>query len=131
MAWLVLISVFSITVQAVILHSGVGVPVFMLVFFGGFAGGSMLWGSLAVMVGIPYTLGGVAILLLIGIILTEIQTSNRRRYSGLTPVQQLPSYLVAKEDNKRRATGFTCVIDRRIDRRQEGKFLEAVRPLRC
>lgn len=131
MAWLVLISVFSITVQAVIPSwvRGRVLSVFMLVFFGGFAGGSMLWGSLAVMVGIPYTLVGVAILLLIGIILTQKYKLPTGDDVDLTPVQQLPSYLVAKGITSEERP-VLVVIDRRIDRRQEGKFLEAVRPLK-
>lgn len=131
MAWLVLISVFSIAVQAVIPSwvRGRVLSVFMLVFFGGFAGGSMLWGALAVMVGIPYTLVGVAILLLIGIILTQKYKLPTGDDLDLTPVQQLPSYLVTKGiTNEERPV--LIVVDRKIDRRQEDKFLEAIRPLK-
>jgi len=131
MAWLILISVFSIAVQAVIPSwvRGRVLSVFMLVFFGGFAGGSMLWGALAVTVGIPYTLVGVSILLLIGIILTQKYKLPTGDDLDLTPIQQLPSYLVTKGiTNEERPV--LVVIDRKIDRRQEGKFLEAVRPLK-
>jgi len=130
-AWLILISVFSVAVQAVIPSwvRGRVLSVFMLVFFGGFAGGSMLWGALAVMVGIPYTLVAVSILLLIGIILTQKYKLPTGDDLDLTPVQQLPSYLVTKGvTNEERP--ILIVIDRRIDLRQEDKFLEAVRPLK-
>jgi MFS family permease len=130
-AWLILISVFSIAVQAVIPSwvRGRVLSVFMLIFFGGFAGGSMLWGALAVMVGIPYTLVGVSILLLIGIILTQKYKLPTGDDLDLTPVQQLPSYLATKGiTNEERPV--LIVIDRKIDRLQEDKFLEAVRPLK-
>jgi len=131
MAWLILISVFSIAVQAVIPSwvRGRVLSVFMLVFFGGFAGGSMLWGALAVVAGIPHTLVGVAILLLIGIVLTQKYKLPTGEDLDLTPVQQLPSHLTAKGiTNEERPV--LVVIDRKIDRGQEADFLEAVRPLK-
>jgi len=131
MAWLILISVFSIAVQAVIPSwvRGRVLSVFMLVFFGGFAGGSMLWGALAVVAGIPYTLVGVAILLLIGIVLTQKYKLPTGEDLDLTPVQQLPSHLTTKGiTNEERPV--LVVIDRKIDRGQEADFLEAVRPLK-
>lgn len=89
----------------------------------------MLWGALAVMVGIPYTLVGVSILLLIGIILTQKYKLPTGDDLDLTPVQQLPSYLATKGiTNEERPV--LIVIDRKIDRLQEDKFLEAVRPLK-
>lgn len=131
MAWLILISVFSIAVQAVIPSwvRGRVLSVFMLVFFGGFAGGSMLWGALAVFAGIPNTLVGVAILLLIGIVLTQKYKLPTGEDLDLTPVQQFPSHLTAKGiTNEERPV--LVVIDRKIDRGQEADFLEAVRPLK-
>ena len=131
MAWLILISVFSIAVQEVIPSwvRGRVLSVFMLVFFGGFAGGSMLWGALAVWTGIRQTLVGVSIFLLIGIILTQKYKLPTGEDLDLTPVQQLPSYLAAKGlTNEERPV--LVVIDRRIDQPQEADFLESVRPLK-
>jgi MFS family permease len=131
MAWLILISVFSIAVQEVIPSwvRGRVLSVFMLVFFGGFAGGSMLWGALAVWTGIRQTLVGVAIFLLIGIILTQKYKLPTGEDLDLTPVQQLPSYLAAKGlTNEERPV--LVVIDRRIDQPQEADFLDSVRPLK-
>jgi MFS family permease len=131
MAWLILISVFSIAVQAVIPSwvRGRVLSVFMLVFFGGFAGGSMLWGALAVWAGIQQTLIGVAILLLFGIVLTKKYKLPTGEDLDLTPVQQLTSFLAAKGlTNEERPV--LVVIDRRIDHRQEANFLESVRPLK-
>lgn len=130
-AWLILISVFSIAVQAVIPSwvRGRVLSVFMLVFFGGFAGGSMLWGFLAVMIGIPFTLGGVSILLLIAIVLIQKYKLPTGEDLDLTPVQQLPSYLDAKGiTNEERPV--LVVIERKIEYGHEDKFLEAVRPLK-
>ena len=131
MAWLILISVFSIAVQAVIPSwvRGRVLSVFMLVFFGGFAGGSMLWGALAVWIGIPHTLLGVAVLLLMGIVLTQKYKLPTGEDLDLTPVQQLPSYLAAKGiTNEERPV--LVVIDRKIDQGEEVNFLETVRPLK-
>jgi len=131
MAWLILISVFSIAVQAVIPSwvRGRVLSVFMLVFFGGFAGGSMLWGALAVWIGIPHTLLGVAVLLLMGIVLTQKYKLPTGEDLDLTPVQQLPSYLAEKGiTNEERPV--LVVIDRKIDQGEEANFLETVRPLK-
>lgn len=131
MAWLILISVFSIAVQAVIPSwvRGRVLSVFMLVFFGGFAGGSMLWGAIAVWAGIRQTLVGVAFLLLVGIILTKKFKLPTGEDLDLTPVQQLPSYLAAKGlTNDERPV--LVVIDRRIDHERVDDFLETVRPLK-
>lgn len=130
-AWLVLISVFSIAVQAVIPSwvRGRVVSVFMLVFFGGFAGGSMVWGAVAVWVGIKHTLVGVAFLLSMGIILTQKYKLPTGEDLDLTLVQQLPSYLAVKRvSNEERPV--LVVIDRRIDQEQIDDFLESVRPLK-
>jgi MFS family permease len=131
MAWLILISVFSIAVQAVIPSwvRGRVLSVFMLVFFGGFAGGSMLWGALATWIGIRQTLVGVAILLLFGIILTQKYKLPTGEDLDLTPVQQLPSHAAVKGlANEERPV--LVVIDRRIDHAQVVDFLESVRPLK-
>jgi predicted MFS family arabinose efflux permease len=131
MAWLILISVFSIAVQAVIPSwvRGRVLSVFMLVFFGGFAGGSMLWGALAAWMGIRQTLVGVSILLSIGIILTQKYKLPTGEDLDLTPVQQLPSHAAAKGlDSEDRPV--LVVIDRRIDHERVVDFLESVRPLK-
>lgn len=131
MAWLTLISVFSIAVQAVIPSwvRGRVLSVFMLVFFGGFAGGSMLWGGLALWVGIRQTLLGVAMFLLLGIVMTKKYQLPQGEDIDLTPVQQLPAYLTVKGlTNEDRPV--LVVIDRRIDQDQEKDFLESVRPLK-
>lgn len=130
-AWLVLISVFSIAVQAVIPSwvRGRVLSVFMLVFFGGFAGGSMLWGALALWVGIQRTLIGVSILLAMGIVLTKKYTLPTGEDLDLRPVEHLPSQLALKElANEERPV--LVVIDRRIDPQREEEFLTAVRPLK-
>ncbi len=131
LAWLILISVFSIAVQAVIPSwvRGRVLSVFMLVFFGGFAGGSMLWGALATWIGIRQTLVGVAILLSFGIILTQKYKLPTGEDIDLTPVQQLPSHAAVKGlTNEERPV--LVVIDRRIDHAQIIDFLESVRPLK-
>jgi MFS family permease len=131
MAWLILISVFSIAVQAVIPSwvRGRVLSVFMLVFFGGFAGGSMLWGALATWIGIRQTLVGVSILLSIGIILTQKYKLPTGEDLDLTPVQQLPSHAATKGlANEERPV--LVVIDRRIDNDRVADFLESVRPLK-
>lgn len=131
MAWLILISVFSIAVQAVIPSwvRGRVLSVFMLVFFGGFAGGSMIWGALAVWAGIKQTLVSVAVLLSLGIILTQKYKLPTGEDLNLTPVQQLPSYLAVKGlTNEERPV--LVVIDRRVNQGQIDEFLELVRPLK-
>jgi MFS family permease len=131
LAWLILISVFSIAVQAVIPSwvRGRVLSVFMFVFFGGFAGGSMLWGALALWAGTRQTLIGAAILLLIGILLTKKYKLPTGEDLDLTPVQQLPSYLAAKGlTNEERPV--LVVIDRKIDHDKQVSFLESVRPLK-
>lgn len=57
-AWLALISSFNSGVQAVVPSwvRGRALSVYMLVIFGGMAGGATLWGAVAVLLGLPRTL---------------------------------------------------------------------------
>ncbi len=70
--WMVLLSVLSTAVQSVTPSwvRGRVVSVFMLVFFGGMAGGSALWGAIAVWTGIPAALVIASGCLVIGGVVT-------------------------------------------------------------
>jgi len=131
MAWLTLLSVLMTAVQAVIPSwvRGRVVSVFMLVFFGGFAAGSALWGGVALWVGIKPTLLGVAALLAAGVLLTRRFELPTGEDLDLTPAQYFPSFLtihgLANEERP-----VLVVIDRRINPERLEEFLEAARPLK-
>ena len=70
--WMVLLSTLTMSVQAVTPSwvRGRVISVFMLIFFGGFSGGSALWGSVAVWTGIPRALVIAAGCLIMGSIVS-------------------------------------------------------------
>ncbi len=131
MAWLVLISTLSIAVQSVIPSwvRGRVLSVFMLVFAGGFAGGSTLWGTVALWIGIPWTLVGAAMLLAGGILVTQRYELPTGEGMDLSPAGQFPSFSL-HEDLTDEGRPVLITIDRRIDRQQADEFLRALRPLK-
>jgi MFS family permease len=131
MAWLTLLSVLMTAVQAVIPSwvRGRVVSVFMLVFFGGFAVGSVLWGGVALWAGIKPTLLGIAVLLAACVLLTRKHELPTGEDLDFTPAQYFPSFLAGQGPaNEERPV--LVVIDRRIDPDRKEEFLEAVRPLK-
>lgn len=86
-AWMILLSVLSTVVQAVspAWVRGRTVSVYMLVFFGGFAGGSALWGAVATWTGIPLAFVVAAGCLIVGGIVTYPFTLSEGEDLDLRP----------------------------------------------
>jgi MFS family permease len=87
-AWLALFSSFNTSVQTSVPAwvRGRALAVYMLIFFGGMAGGSSLWGAAAGVAGVPRALLAAGCGLLIGLVLTV-----RYRLSGAEKVDLTPS----------------------------------------
>jgi len=80
-AWMAVLSTFNVTVQTVVPGwvRARALAVYMLVFQGGMAAGSALWGTIATYAGIPLTLRSAAMGLVIGLLLTvryRLQTGD-------------------------------------------------------
>ncbi len=71
-AWLAILSIFNTSVQVTVPSwvRGRALAFYLLIFFGGMAGGSFLWGAVAEFIGIPLTLSGAAAGLIIGLLAT-------------------------------------------------------------
>lgn len=93
-AWLALISTYNTALLSIIPSwvRGRVMSVFMLVFFGPFAIGSTLWGSLASFFGITATLAFTSLSLAAGFFLTRHRTLSEPYGVDLTPTAYWPQF---------------------------------------
>jgi len=97
-AWLTVLSSFNVTAQTVIpswVRARAMAIYFMLVFFGGYASGSLLWGALANQIGIPVTLYLASGVLIVGLALTFRHRLGGRDSLNLSPSLHWPAPTVA------------------------------------
>jgi MFS family permease len=97
-AWLTVLSSFNVTAQTVIpswVRARAMAIYFMLVFFGGYASGSLLWGALANKIGIPSTLYLASGVLITGLALTHRHRLGVRDSLNLSPSLHWPAPTVA------------------------------------
>jgi MFS family permease/quinol monooxygenase YgiN len=130
--WMVLVSVLNTAVQGVTPAwvRGRVLSVFMLVFFGGLSGGSLMWGSAAIWFGIPKTLVIAAACLVAGGAATW-----RLRLSGgegldLTPSYRKAAATLVAEGLQMEEKPVLVIVEYEVvpDRMEE--FMEAVRALK-
>jgi MFS family permease len=130
-AWLALLSSFNSSAQAAAPYwvRGRVLAVYMLVFFGGMAGGSVLWGATARLIGIPNALTAAACGLVAGLLGTfRFRLSTAERLD-LTPSMHwpTPTLMVEPEPND---GPVLVVVEYRIDPSRWHEFGVAVRKLR-
>ena len=99
--WLALISSFNSGVQAVVPSwvRGRALSVYMLVIFGGMAGGATLWGTVAGFIGIPNTLLAAAGSLVVASVLTSAYSLAGVENLDLSPSMHWPAPSLAVEPN--------------------------------
>jgi MFS family permease len=94
-AWLILLSTLNASRQAAVPAwvRGRALAMYVLVFFGGMAGGSSLWGTVATFSGIPLTLVGAAGGLLLVLVLTRHYPLATSEEYDVTPSEhwQMPN----------------------------------------
>ncbi len=97
-AWLTVLSSFNVTAQTVIpswVRARAMAIYFMLVFFGGYASGSLLWGALANNIGISTTLFLASGVLIMGLALTFRHSLGGQDSLNLSPSLHWPAPTVA------------------------------------
>ena len=129
-AWLILLSIFSGSMQAALPAwvRGRGMAIYVLVFFGGMAGGSSLWGAVASYAGLPVTL----VLAAVGVVAALMATHRYRLVTSedwdTTPAGHWPA--PALEHTLEPDQGPVLVtIDYDIDPAQSQVFVKVIRQL--
>ncbi len=128
-SWLALLSNFNATIQSIAPAwvRGRCLAVYMLVFFGGMAAGSFLWGAIASLVGIPLAMYCAAAGLVIGL----LATSRLRMVSGVldqTPAMRSQPAVIFEPQPEQGPVMVT--VDYRIDPGDWREFGLALRKLK-
>ncbi len=127
-AWLVVLSIFNTTVQVIVPSwvRGRALASYLLIFFGGMAAGSFLWGAVAEFAGIPRTLFGTAAGLVVGFLLAY-RFRLVVREEDLRPSRHWPEHNRAEPDPERGPVLMT--VEYRIDPKNSGDFIGELREL--
>jgi len=127
-AWLVVMSSLNVAAQTV-LPAWVrarGLAVYLLVFQGGLAAGSALWGAVASHEGIPYAFVYAALGLLVGLAAALRYPLAAHAGLDLTPAMHWPVPAVAAEPHPEDGPVLVTVVYR-IEPRRADEFAEAMR----
>jgi len=130
-AWLALISSYNTAILSIVPSwvRGRVMSVFMLVFFGPFAIGSALWGSLASWFGITETLVFTSLSTAVGLIATSHRRLSEPHGVDLTPSEYWPQYPGEVEPDMQEGP-ILVVAEYSVDPRHLEQFLAAMRSLK-
>ncbi|HKI02183.1 MAG TPA: MFS transporter [Thermoanaerobaculia bacterium] len=130
-AWLSLLSSLNVAVQTVVPSwvRGRALSVYMLVFFGGLASGSALWGTLAEHLGLTKALLISAAGMIVGLAATFRIHLKSGEGLNLTPSRQWPAPVVAQDLEPDRGP-VLITVQYRIDPARTAEFAEAMRGVR-
>lgn len=126
--WLALISSFNSGVQAVVPSwvRGRALSVYMLVIFGGMAGGATLWGAVAGFIGIPHTLLAAAGTLIVAWVSTFAYSLAGAENLDLSPSMHWPAPSFEVEPNPEDGP-VLIMVEYRIDPRKSAEFAALMR----
>jgi hypothetical protein len=130
-AWLSLLSSLNVAVQTVV-PSWVrarALSVYLLIFFGGLAGGSALWGAVAEHAGVPAALVASAAGMVVGLLATMRFHLRSGEGLNLAPSRQWPAPIVAHDLEPERGP-VLVTVEYRIDSTRAAEFAEAMRGVR-
>jgi hypothetical protein len=131
-AWMALMSSFNILVQGIVpswVRARV-LAIYLLVFFGGMALGSVLWGVVATHVGISAALlGSAAAALILGIAATYLFPLRMGRELDLTPSLHWSEPVVVTEPHPQDGP-VLITVDYQIDPERAEEFVEAMQKLK-
>jgi MFS family permease len=98
-----------------------GLALFWVVFMGGMAAGSALWGQIATWIGIPYALTAAAISALLGILATQSFRIGRHDVADLSPSIYWPSPTLTDDDASDRGP-VMVTVEYRVDPGKQHEF---------
>ena len=132
MGWMVLLSVLTMAVQAVTPSwvRGRVMSVFMLIFFGCFSGGSVLWGSVAVWTGIPLALIIAAGCLIVGGLATWPFKLSEDEGIDLRPSDAWTTTTAIAEGMELEEKPILIVVEYTVGPENAGAFTKAIRDLK-
>ncbi|HEX9943236.1 MAG TPA: MFS transporter [Thermoanaerobaculia bacterium] len=130
-AWLSLLSSLNVAVQTVVPSwvRGRALSVYMLIFFGGLAGGSALWGAVAERIGISEALLVSAAGMIVGLAATFRIPLRSGEGLNLAPSRQWPAPIVAHDLEPDRGP-VLVTVQYRIDPARAAEFAAAMRDVR-
>ena len=130
-AWIAILSALQISAQMTLPPwvRARGLAAFVVVFMGGMALGSILWGQVASQIGIPRALTAAAAGMLIAIALTWRYKLGRHQVRDFTPSMDWPAPLVA--ENPEPDSGPVMVtIEYRVESGKRAEFVAAMQAVR-
>ena len=130
-AWIAVLSSLNVSAQ-IVTPSWVRarvMAVYLLVFFGGLAGGSAVWGFAAARVGVSTALLFAAIGLLIGLLATWRYRLVGDEDLSLTPSRHWPEPIVMIDTEPQEGPAIT-VMEYRIDPKTADEFLQAMKEMK-
>lgn len=129
-AWLTVLSGYNVAAQTALPGwvRARALSVYMLVFFGGLAGGATLWGGLADWIGTRRTLTVAAVLLLAGLTLARRFRLGAVDPSRLAPSRHWPAPLLAAEPELDRGP-VLVTVEYRVDPADADAFVAAMQKL--
>lgn len=122
--WITVVSSLQVAAQAALPEwiRARGLACFMVIFMGGMAGGSVLWGQVATLVGMPQALIAAAIGALVGVVLTWPIRIGGHEGMDLVPSMHWPAPLVAKEPEMDQGPAM-IQLEYRVDTANAERFL--------
>jgi MFS family permease len=130
-AWIAILAALQVSAQLTLPDwvRARGLAAFVVVFMGGMALGSVLWGQVATSIGIPAALTAAAAGMLIGIAATWRFRLREGRAPDFTPSLDWPAPLVA-EAPQPDAGPVLVTIEYRVDPAHRAEFVAAMRDVR-
>ncbi len=131
MAWLLLLTCFNASAQAALAPwvRGRGLAVYLFVFFGGMAGGSALWGTVAAHAGLREALLLAGLGVLLGSVLNVRQRLLHGEGPDLAPSRHWAAPIVVEEPEADRGP-VLITVEYRIDPGTADDFARAMRDVR-
>lgn len=129
LSWLVILSVFNSSIQISVPAwvRGRALSFYLLIFFGGMAGGGALWGTMAEFAGIPDTLLATSVGLIAGLFLTGGRGLTAEGID-ITPSLHWPEHIVAVTPEP--DSGPVLIMrEYRIDPERAKEFADAMKAL--
>jgi MFS family permease len=132
MAWLMILSTFNASVQAAVplWVRGRALSVYLLIFFGGLAGGSAIWGSVAEATSATASLAYSGAGMIVALLATMRFSISSRKELNLEPAMDWPTPNLIGEEVDREHGAVMVTVEYLIDAARQTEFISAMREVR-